>query len=202
MNVSPTGAQAGPCHPGVWAKGQRLISHSACLIVCASIGAASLSAQSLGDIARQEAERRKSVVPGRVYTNDSLRPAPLPVSPPATVPAPASVAPLPSPAAGASLAAEPVKKDEVYWRTLIQTENDALERAKVLLEALQSRINGLQTDFVNRDDPAARATIAAERLRALGELDRTRIEALQRTKALAAIREEARRAGVPAAWYR
>ena len=44
--------------------------------------------------------------------------------------------------------------------------------------------------------------ITAERVRALGELDRVKLDIQQRTRALNDIREEARRAGVPAAWYR
>ena len=37
--------------------------------------AAATSAQSLADVARQEEERRKTIAtPGKVYTNESLRP--------------------------------------------------------------------------------------------------------------------------------
>jgi hypothetical protein len=39
-------------------------------------------------------------------------------------------------------------------------------------------------------------------VRALAELDRIKLEIQQRTKALADIREEARRAGAPSSWYR
>jgi len=187
----------------------------ASLLVWAIAGAAPVVAQSLGDLARREEARRKAVAPGKVYTNDDLRPSP--VSAPAATAAVSSVpaadaappAPPSSSAAGEPAppglpapAADAVKKDEAYWRTRIHGEAQALDRAKVMLDALQSHVNGLQTDFVNRDDPAARAAIGAERVRALGELDRTRIEIQQRTKALAAIREEARRSGAPAAWYR
>ncbi len=194
----------------------RLMTHTATMLVWVMASAVTASAQSLGDLARREETRRKSVTPGKVYTNDALRPSvpppadpgvpaaagtangtqPGPASPGATSPdaeAPETVAP-PAP--------DTPKKDEAYWRTRIKAESDALDRAKVLLEALQSRVNSLQTDFINRDDPAARAAISAERVRALGELDRIKLDIQQRTKAVNDIREEARRAGAPAAWYR
>ena len=43
------------------------------------------------------------------------------------------------------------------WRASIQASKDALSRAQIFAEALQSRINGLSTDFTARDDPAQRA---------------------------------------------
>jgi hypothetical protein len=188
--------------------------HGARLFVWAAVGVAALvpvtlaSAQSLGELARKEEERRKAVTPGKVYTNDSLRvtPAPPPAAGVAT-PAPSAEEPaLPqAPASGPATASPPavtVKKDEAYWRGRLQAERDSLERSKVLLAALQSRVNGLQTDFVNRDDPAQRAVVFADRQRALAELDRVALEIPQRTKAIADIQEEARRAGAPAAWYR
>lgn len=168
-----------------------------------------LGAQSLGDVARQEQERRKAVVPGRVYTNDNLKPSPAPTSvPEAAPPSPSQAqAQVPSqPAAGEApkgvAGADSQKKDEAYWRDRLQSERLALERAKVLVDALQSRVNGLQTDFVNRDDPATRSVISSDRQRALLEIDRTKAEMAQRNKAIADIQEEARKAGAPAGWYR
>jgi hypothetical protein len=69
-------------------------------------------------------------------------------------------------------------------------------------EALQSRINALSTDFVNRDDPAQRSVIAADRQKAMAELDRVKQESAELQKAIAAIQEEGRRAGAPAGWLR
>ena len=82
------------------------------------------------------------------------------------------------------------------WRERVKAERDALERAKMFADALQSRINALTTDFVNRDDPAQRNVIAADRDKALAEMDRVKKEIEQHTKAIADIQEEARRAGV------
>ena len=40
------------------------------------------------------------------------------------------------------------------------------------MEAIQTRVNALSTDFVNRDDPAQRAVIERDRQKAMAELDR------------------------------
>jgi hypothetical protein len=116
-----------------------------------------LSAQ-LGDVARKEAERRKTVKSsGKTYTNDTLR------ADPSSSSAPAS---------------------------------------ETFADALESRINALNTDFVNRDDPAQRAVIAADRDKAVAEMARLKKEVAQHTKAIADIQNEARRSGVPAGWVR
>ena len=123
-------------------------------------------AQSLADVARKEAERRKEVKePRKTFTNDDL-----PNSPPSANANPAS--PPPSDAvAPATPAEKPADdaskdgsgaKDEKYWSTRIKALRAALENDHVLVDAVQSRVNALTTDFVNRDDPAQRAVIAAE----------------------------------------
>jgi hypothetical protein len=94
------------------------------------------------------------------------------------------------------------KKEEAEWRERVRAEREALERAKTFADALQSRINALNTDFVNRDDPAQRSVIAADRDKALAEMDRLKKEIALHTKNLAGIQDEARRAGVPAGWVR
>jgi hypothetical protein len=171
---------------------------------------AAVSSAQLGDIAKKEAERRKTVkTSGKTYTNDTLRPAPAPSS---STPAPsgsqappdASAAPPPSASAPPRVSSDPAerKKEEAAWRERIKGERDALERAKTFADALQSRINALNTDFVNRDDPAQRNVIAADRDKAVAEMDRLKKEIEQHNKAIASIQEEARRAGVPAGWVR
>jgi hypothetical protein len=172
-------------------------------VFLAAVGA---YAQSLGDVARKEEARRKTVKkPSRVYTNENLRnvdppdpvpsPEPQATAPPATPDAPAA-APAP---AGENTAGV---RDEKYWRTRLETERAAVSRAQTFQDALQSRINALSADFVNRDDPAQRNVIAAERQKALAELDRVKKELAQHQKAIADVQEEGRRAGVPAGWLR
>jgi hypothetical protein len=174
-------------------------------------------AQGLGDVAKREAERRKAVgTPGKVYTNDNLRTD----APPTSTPAPTSqaVAQPAEPAAqraagpgaqkagsegaGTEASPEPGPTTEDAWRKRITAARDALSRAQVFAEALQSRINALTTDFVNRDDPAQRNAIAAERQKAVAELDRVKQETIDHQKAISTIQDEARRAGVPAGWVR
>lgn len=166
----------------------------------------------LVDVAKAEEERRKSVrKPAKVYTNNDLKPdhgTVRPATPPpaaaATPATPGNVTPgapvvnLP----GGTGAAPPPTGDQAFWSGRITAARAALERSRLFAEALQSRINALTTDFVNRDDPAQRAVIEADRKSALAELDRVRKEIETQQKEIAAIEDEARRAGVPAGWLR
>ena len=181
-------------------------------------GVLTASAQSVAEIARREAARRKTVAkPATVVTNDRLRPAPAGV-PPITNPEPAPTAPAgaqatpapqtsPGTAGAPPTAVPPPNPDEdpkaaQYWQKRIATARDGLSRAQTFAEALQSRINALSTDFVNRDDPAQRGVIASDRDKALAELERVKGEIQEYQKSIAAIQEEGRRAGVPAGWLR
>ena len=166
--------------------------------------AATAAAQSLGDLAKQEEARRKAIkAPGKVLTNDTLRPVPAPPAPSAP-PVPASA---PGKAGDAAADKKPKQGDdpkgtEASWRARMQGARDSLQRSQLFAEALQSRINGLSADFTARDDPAQRAAVANERQKALGELDRVKKDIEQQTKAIADIQEEARKAGVPPGWLR
>jgi hypothetical protein len=158
-------------------------------------------AQSLAEIARKEAERRKAIkTPGRVYTNADLKRYPEAEKPsPAAPEAAQAETPVPAPPA------EPVeaeRRDEAYWRERITRARDELSRSGMFAEALQSRINALTTDFVNRDDPYQRALVAADRQKALAELERVTSEIQRFKEQIAGIEEEARKAGVPAGWLR
>lgn len=181
---------------------------------------AAAEGQSLADVARQEAERRKAIAaPGKVYTNDSLRtepqssapaataaPAPGSAETPATPPAAGAPAPPDGAAPGATTpaapGAEPAPQTEADWRKRAATARDTLARLQTFSEALQSRINALTADFVNRDDPAQREVVAADRQKSLAELERVKQEIAQQQKAIVALQDEARKAGVPAGWVR
>jgi hypothetical protein len=91
---------------------------------------------------------------------------------------------------------------EMAWRNKMSAARAELQRSQMFAEALQSRINALTTDFVNRDDPVQRSAIEQDRKKALAELDRVRKEVEDRTKAIADLEEQARKAGVPAGWLR
>lgn len=166
---------------------------------------AAASAQTLGDIARQEEARRKTVkTPAKVYTNGSLR-ADITSTPPPAAGTPGSPAPDVASQPQESAPAAPADtqaKDEAYWKKRMLDARTALDRAQSFAEALQTRINSLSNDFTARDDPAQRAKIGSDRDKALAELDRVKKEVQDDTKAIAAIQEEARKAGVPVGWVR
>ena len=166
------------------------------------VATAAASAQSLGDIAKQEEARRKTVkAPGKVYTNDSLHAEPAPSSPPPSAATPAQPEAA-APAAESPAATQEPRKDEAYWKKRVADAREALARSQTFADALQTRINALTTDFTNQADPVRRSQIGNDRQKALDELDRVKKEIEASTKAIASIQEEARRAGVPAGWVR
>lgn len=171
------------------------------------VGVANVAtAQSLGDVAKKEEQRRKTVKSsGKVYTNDQLKSDPTPSVPAGSTgttssPAASSTpAPAPTPAPSDDSAD---KGDEKTWRKKIADARDAQQRSQTFADALQSQLNALTTDFVNRDDPVQRQQIANKRDSVLAELERVKKEVAAQTKAISDIQEEARRAGVPAGWVR
>ena len=162
-------------------------------------------AQSLGDVAKQEEERRKDVKSSsKVYTNKDLG------TPRASF-GDASDAPKSSGDATASPAGNASKeaakddappKDQKYWSTHMKELREKLDRDRVLADAMQSRINALTADFSARSDPAQRAVIDGDRKRALGELDALQKGIKDDQKAIADFEEEARKASVPPGWLR
>lgn len=186
----------------------------ACLIVFVLSGVTAVSrpvlAQSLGDVAKQEEERRKDVKPAtKVYTNKDLgtprasfgdsSEAPKSTAEPAT--------PAPAVEKGKEASKDTAKddspaKDQKSWSMRMKDLQSKLERDKVLADAMQSRINALTADFSARSDPAQRAVIEADRKRALSELDALHKSIKDDQKAIADLEEEARKASVPPGWLR
>ena len=173
-------------------------------------------AQSLADVARKEEERRKATPEAaKVYTNKDLNAAPAPSTPAAGTkdtkdakdakdakdPKDTKDAKDPK-AANDANGKEPVAKDKAYWSGRLKKLQDQVEQNQTLVEAMQTRINALSTDFVNRDDPAQRSVIERDRQKALSELTRLKQAVVDGKKAVADLEEEARRAGVPPGWLR
>ncbi len=104
--------------------------------------------------------------------------------------------------AGTPAEAQGQTRDQAYWSGRIGEARSQLERNRAFATALQNRIDMLWTDFVNRDNPVERSAIERDRNSALAELDRVKKEIEDQTRVIAAIEEEGRRAGVPAAWLR
>jgi hypothetical protein len=176
-------------------------------VLLTASGPSAILAQSptLAELAKKEQERRKAQkAPAKVYKNKDL-PPPQPGAPQPAPPAPATGAE-PQPPAGGEQKPEAAPSDssqgEAHWRARMNEAREELRRNEMFAEALQSRINGLSTDFVNRDDPAQRAVLGNERQRAQAELDRLRKQIEADKKAIADLEEEARRAGVPPGWLR
>jgi hypothetical protein len=175
--------------------------------------AATVEAQSLADLARKEEERRKGIPEAtKVYTNKDLNAVPAPSAPP-----PAAAAPTKSAAAAAKDAGKEkdakddkgkdsngkeIVKDKAYWSGRLKALQDQVDQNQILVDAIQTRVNALSTDFVNRDDPAQRAAIERDRQKALAELTRLKQAVVDGKKAIATLEEDARRAGVPPGWLR
>lgn len=160
--------------------------------------------QTLGEAARREALRRQLLPPAaHVLTTESLPPArPGDFGEP---PPPAAQAGAPADAT-AKASAEPAKPsdthDEKWWHDRITTARDTVTHDQMAVEALQSEINALTRDFVNRDDPAQKAQIEQQRIRTLNELDRMKKQLVDDQKGIDDIVAEARRDGVPPGWIR
>ena len=173
--------------------------------------AAPVAAQSLGDLAKREADRRKATPQAKkTYTNDDLKQIPPPAGT-ATKPGdpakpgdaaekPADAKPEPE-KVDATKPPEPAKT-EAYWRKRVDQAREDIRRNEAFREALQSRVNALTADFTARDDPFQRAKIADDRQKALAEMARLSEEIEKGKKQITDIEEEARRAGVPPGWIR
>jgi len=181
-------------------------------------------AQSLADVARKEEERRKTVKDaGKTLSNKDLpnTPAsstdanPAPVVPEAPAADAASSDGQSKAADGADTAGTAgtagtddkdkngeSPKDQKYWGNRMKNLQATLENDQTLADAVQTRINSLTTDFVNRDDPAQRSVIAQNKQKAIDEQAHLTQAIAADTKAIADLEEEARHAGVPAGWLR
>jgi hypothetical protein len=172
------------------------------------LGAFVASAQTppLAEVARKEEERRKTTKPPtKVLTNKDLPQVSSP--PPAAQATPASDPPKAEAVEASKVDTkdkdqEDKPKGEEWWRGRITEAREQLHRDEVLLEALQSRVNALTTDFMGRDDPYQRTRIGEDRQKALAELERVRAEIVDLKKKMESIEEEARRASVPPGWLR
>jgi hypothetical protein len=164
-------------------------------------------ATTLGEVARRETIRRQLVAPAaRVYTNQDLPAFAVADTPQASV-ATASQDPDKPPAAKPAEPPPPAaegdaKHDEAWWRTRITAARSAVTTDQLLAEALQSRINGLTADWINRDDPAQKAQLFEQRQRTIAELDRMKKTIDADQKAVQAILDDAKKNEVPAGWVR
>ena len=200
-----------------------ITSHALPALLLVAAAATTATAQSLVEVARQERMRREALArhagpdaaPPKVYTDANLvhsggltvrvgdgarvgDAAPAGDATPAAAGAAAARSESPAlPPSDAGAAG-----DEQRWRDRMTAARQALEEAELRAAALQTRVNGLWADFTNRDDPAQRAALEQERQAALAELDETRAAIDELARAVVALRDEARQAGVPPGWLR
>ena len=176
--------------------------------------AATVYSQSLADVARQEAERRKSVSSqARVYTNEDLgAPAPAPAGTPTAPSAGATPAKQASAESGSGAKTEagakgvenesPVEKaksepnkfrDEKQWRERAQQYRTRLEKLRSDVASIQSRVEGLRSA---NQTPA----IASDLKLAEQDLVKYKNQLGYIEKEWAGIEQKAREDNVPATW--
>ena len=188
------------------------------LLSLVSIVSASASAQSLAEVAKKEAERRKAITsPAKVITNADLKPVLRPESAPAPAPSAASKAPesastsgeaaagadaaKPAAAPAAADSGGPVK-DQAYWSSRLKGLQTQLDLDQKMVSALQSQIDGLWADFTSRSDPVQRADVEKRRNTAIEDQKAANKRVEDGKKKVTDLQEEARQAGVPPGWLR
>jgi len=210
-------------HAKLWEykeKGAMRFQLTTAVLAGALMIAVPVSAQSLGELAKREAERKKAAPTAtKTYTNGDLKSVPPPAGSasgnnplakdgkdPKDPDAkdskdPAAKDAKDSEKVDAAKPAEPAK-DEAYWRGRMTAAREDVRRNEAFREAMQSRINALTADFTARDDPYQRAKIADDRQKALAELARLTEDIDKGNKLIVDIEEEARRSGAPPGWIR
>jgi chromosome segregation ATPase len=173
--------------------------------------------QSLAELAKKEEARRRAVkVPAKVLTNEDLKkferatPPDAPKPDPAVAKDPAAADAATGEAARQDVAkaeADKLKgqeevKDEAWWHNRITDARAALERNRLMADALQSRINQLWADFTAAAGPIKQRELGEERQKAIDELGRLKKEMEAQKQGIADIETEARQAGVPPGWLR
>lgn len=188
---------------------KRVIAISVTLVMaCASVAYAQPSSTvSLAEVARREEARRKTAKKAtKVFTNSNLAAADEPSVPPSTVSTPTTATPTNTsptiPGGQAPPVDKAAMKDQAFWQARISQARTALSRTQMFADSLQTKINSLRTDFTNRDNRVEREKIEQDLNTGLAELERLKKEIVDQQKAITAIEDEARRAGVPAGWLR
>lgn len=148
---------------------------------------------SLGEAAFREAVRRHHQPSStRVLDDESLGPAPQRSMPPPALPT----------QAGSTAEGTVPARDAAWWGARMTAARATLARDRVLVAALESRVAALANDIAARDDPQQRAQVIAARQQALAELERMTQQVIEDERAISAIEDEARKAGVPPGWLR
>lgn len=181
-------------------------------VACPIVASAQVSSTvSLAEVARKEGERRKTAKKAtRVITNANLGVNEVNL-PPKSMPSfagssnqtPSNTSPgSPTIPGGKAEPATAGGKDQAFWQNRVKSAMEDLRRTEMFASSLQTKINSLRTDFVNRDNRVEREKIQMDLNASLAELEKLTKEINDKRKAIAAIEDEARKAGVPPGWLR
>jgi hypothetical protein len=165
-------------------------------VVVAVLGWLTAPAASIGDAAWKEALRRQVTAKSvRQYTNRDLPQVVFVARKDGSeVAADESV--------GVPVSGDMLRSSEQTWRDRAAQSRANLERDELLTQSVQSRVNQLTADIVNRDDPYQQAQLREQLQKLVIELDRLQKLVLSDRKAIDVLSDEARRAGVPPGWVR
>ena len=167
--------------------------------------------RSLSDVSQRESVRRKMTTKSSLVLTNIGQPLEIPLVGATTQPqaaqatdaTTATTAGASDATTGAKPEAKPeAKKDEAYWKTRMTEARQAVDRNQAEADKLQSRINVLQRDVVNEDNPMKQSQYRQELQLAMKQLDQTKQQIETGRRAVEAVQEEARRASVPAGWVR
>jgi hypothetical protein len=159
----------------------------------------------LADVAQRESLRRSATQKSQAsLTNLGMPPEAVPASavsmPPTETPPPAGD-PAAKPAEADATKKDP-PRDENWWRTKMAELRTTVDRDQLAADVLQSRINTLQADSVNIDDPIKQTRARMDLVKALDDLEKTKKQIDADRRAIADLQSEARRLSIPAGWIR
>ncbi|HEX5068896.1 MAG TPA: hypothetical protein VFV78_01670 [Vicinamibacterales bacterium] len=157
--------------------------------------------QSLGEVAQKEAMRRQMLPKSAVAVSGSGLPGGMSSIPSQASPSSGESAPTAAAAAPANPAVEH-KNDEAWWRKRMTDARKALDEDQATAATLQTRINGLQRDVVNVDNPLQQQRLRDDLTNALAELEKAKARVTNGQNAIQSIQDEARRLDVPPGWVR
>jgi hypothetical protein len=196
----------------------RTVFRLASLGVALGLAASVANPQSLAEIAEKEKQRRKAAEAkggkGRTLTNDDLAktkgqlandpgagasPAPSPGASPAPRDAGSNVYRRATPEARS--ATPDRARDEGYWRGLARQRRAEVTRLTEVVEYAESLANAMAYGAPRLSDDG-RTDWQAKRAQVLQDLETARQQLKQAQQALAALEDDARRAGALPAWVR
>ena len=171
---------------------------NAILLVAAALEA---SAQSLGEAARKQAEKKKAAQPpARVYTEDDLT-GYREGGPPRSLPDIADAAPEPAPSVPFVPAGE---VGEAEWRSIAAAHRTAIRQAEQYVAQVQASIDRINSGLAGLPTQAHDmfAVVEGRKQKTLAQLERAKAMLAQLRQDRDAFEADARRRNVPPGWLR